>query len=224
MPNPRAFDLLSTYAFWLADISPSFQGGRAAVPYWALNPVMGFASVGTPAFAARSETVKSGTDLYQHTVVTGHEVDRITATRGASWWAADMYRWFLRAQHGFGAPRRDLALIHFTGSGLGTGGGDYSESAISLGLGIGGLAASTAAFGLADPRVLGAIAGYWASAGLAAAFGPTIFRIPGRVWVLGDCIPTRYKPGSDFDAKSGEVSIAELEFAPSYVNELSLTA
>lgn len=224
MPNPRAFDLLPTYAFWLADISPVFQGTKAAIPYWALNPAMGFASVSMPSFAARTENVKSGTDLYQHTVVTGHEIDRITATRGASWWSADMCRWFQRAQHGFGAPRRDLALIHFTSSGLGDGAGGYDEAAISLGLGLGGLAASTAALGVADPRMLGAIAGYWAAAGLAAAFGPTIVRIPGRVWILGDCIPTRYKPGSDFDAKSGDVSIAELEFAPSYVNELSLTA
>jgi hypothetical protein len=40
--------------------------------------------------------------------------------------------------------------------------------------------------------------------------------------MLINCIPTRYKPGSDFDASSGEVSIAEIDIQPQYFVEFSL--
>ena len=46
--------------------------------------------------------------------------------------------------------------------------------------------------------------------------------LPGKAWLLWDCVPTRYKPGSDFDAMSGAVSIAELEVQPWAVTELTL--
>lgn len=53
--------------------------------------------------------------------------------------------------------------------------------------------------------------------------GLTVFttRIPGRVWYLRKCIPTEYVPGSDFDADSGEVSIATLTFQPNTVDEVT---
>ena len=46
--------------------------------------------------------------------------------------------------------------------------------------------------------------------------------LPGKAYLLWDCIPTRYKAGSDFDAMSGEVSIAELELAVWAVTEITL--
>lgn len=36
-------------------------------------------------------------------------------------------------------------------------------------------------------------------------------RTPGRAWYLVNCIPSRLKMASDFDAKDAEVSIAELD-------------
>lgn len=51
------------------------------------------------------------------------------------------------------------------------------------------------------------------------AFPPS--RIPGRAWVLYDCIPTRYKAGTDFDANSSDVSIQELEVQPEHVIEVT---
>ena len=48
--------------------------------------------------------------------------------------------------------------------------------------------------------------------------------VPGRAWVLWDCIPTRYKAGSDFDANSADVSIMELELQPHAVEEIVLGA
>jgi phage tail-like protein len=46
--------------------------------------------------------------------------------------------------------------------------------------------------------------------------------IPGRVWVLWDCLPVRYKAGSDFDAKSAEVSLMSVELQPHAVEEIVL--
>ena len=48
--------------------------------------------------------------------------------------------------------------------------------------------------------------------------------MPARAFLLKDCIPTRYKMGSDFDATSGQVSIAELEIHPHYIEEIALAA
>ena len=47
-------------------------------------------------------------------------------------------------------------------------------------------------------------------------------RIPGRAWVLKKCRPTRYKPGTDFDGMSQEVSIAELDLAVEEFEEFSV--
>lgn len=63
--------------------------------------------------------------------------------------------------------------------------------------------------------------------GLASAFdldsGPgQILNLPGRAWVLWNCLPIRYKTGSDFDAKSAEVSLMELEIQPYAIKEFVL--
>lgn len=47
-------------------------------------------------------------------------------------------------------------------------------------------------------------------------------RVPGRAWLLHDCLPTRYKSGSDFDGSSSDVSIQELEVQPEYVTEMTI--
>lgn len=47
--------------------------------------------------------------------------------------------------------------------------------------------------------------------------------IPGRVWVLRDCIPVRYKAGTDFEATSGEVSIMELDIKPRKFMEVTVS-
>lgn len=44
----------------------------------------------------------------------------------------------------------------------------------------------------------------------------------GKGYYLWGCIPVRYKAGSDLDASSGDVSIAELDIQPSYFTEFSL--
>jgi phage tail-like protein len=58
------------------------------------------------------------------------------------------------------------------------------------------------------------------------AFGNLEFaaRIPGRAWLFKECRPTNYRPGSDFAASSGEVSIASLELEMEEMEEFNLGA
>jgi len=49
-----------------------------------------------------------------------------------------------------------------------------------------------------------------------------ITRRKGKVSIIGNCIPTRYKAGTDFEAQGGQVSIAELEIQPWAVTEMTL--
>jgi phage tail-like protein len=47
-------------------------------------------------------------------------------------------------------------------------------------------------------------------------------QIPARAWILYGCLPTGYKPGSDFDATASEISMMELTVDPERVEEISL--
>lgn len=49
-------------------------------------------------------------------------------------------------------------------------------------------------------------------------------KVPARAFLLKNCVPTRYKSGSDFDASSGQVSIQELDVQPELIEEISLAA
>jgi hypothetical protein len=56
--------------------------------------------------------------------------------------------------------------------------------------------------------------------------GPFEFieRVPAKAWFLHECVPTRFKSGGDFDARSGEISIAELDLIPEMIEEISLAS
>ncbi len=47
-------------------------------------------------------------------------------------------------------------------------------------------------------------------------------RLPGKAWLLRDCVPIRYKGASDFDATDGSISMQELEIQPRSVTEFTL--
>ena len=60
-------------------------------------------------------------------------------------------------------------------------------------------------------------------AGIPVPGNAEVIYAPGKVWVLGNCLPVRYKPTSDFDAKTGDVAIMELEMALHSLDEISLS-
>jgi phage tail-like protein len=47
-------------------------------------------------------------------------------------------------------------------------------------------------------------------------------RIPGRAWLFKGCRPLSYTPGTNFDAMSGEISVATLEVGIEEMEEFSL--
>jgi phage tail-like protein len=49
-----------------------------------------------------------------------------------------------------------------------------------------------------------------------------VSRVPGRAWMLYDCIPIHYRAATDFDPMSADISIMELSVQPSEIQEFSL--
>jgi hypothetical protein len=46
--------------------------------------------------------------------------------------------------------------------------------------------------------------------------------IPGRAFLMWDCIPVRYKAGTDMEGMSGDVSLMEIDLQPHAMNEFVL--
>lgn len=204
------------------------------------NPLFGFSKVTAPQISAEIESFKDGTFLYNRHVVKGGAVQPVIFERATSMFDADFYDWIMFTLHGnkdfedggtLGkisnfltsggkiSPRRNLLIVHFTNINIAA----HSNRDVALQVaGAAALGAITA--GLAGGSA--AVAGAAALAGgvLMAGIGPFEFatRIPARAWLLHNCLPTRYKAGSDFDAATSAVSLQELEVQPEMIEEFSL--
>jgi hypothetical protein len=123
------------------------------------------------------------------------EVTPITLEQGVSLFNSDFYDWIRKAVEGY-VPAKNLLLVQFSNINVG-------------GAGIG--------------KKLGGISSSLPGASLGGAFGvfPDGVRLPARAWMLSRCRPTMFKPGTDFDATSGEISLASLEIQPEEVDEFS---
>jgi len=244
MPRRRILDVLQDHVFW------AFDATNEGVPVF--NPLFGFSTVTSPEINVNVETFKDGTYLYNRNVVKGGEVGPVVFTRAATMFDSDFYEWIIFALHGdkgylgdggalgkVGAavggflsggaritPRRNLLVIHFTTINI-KDAITSDDPLLNAGAAVtAGLAATFAASFVTSGG--GALIAGGAVAGVAAAqgfgLGPFEFatRIPARAWLLHNCIPVRYRPGNDFDASSGQVSIQELEVQPEFVEEYSL--
>lgn len=220
-------DYLQVFPFWLLDIAP-IEG--AALPIF--TPLFGFSSITAPGMTFETYDVTEGNAYFRKKVIKKADIDPMTLTRGVTFYDSDFYRWALagltgdptgfrlraapQVAIGGVTPRRSLLLIHFF--------------ARYPGLAATALSTATVASGIPSVGNAGGGAGVLAGAAGAAlgalGFGPTEIapRIPAKAFILHDCIPTRYKSGTDFDARSGEVSIAELEIQPEMIEEISLSS
>ena len=134
--------------------------------------------------------------------------------------------------------RRTLLLVHFFRNTPASSVADQialavgSASALSLTTGFAVGAGAGVATGLAAGVASGLQLGSQTAAGtFSAGFAPPSsgsnamgIKIPARAFLLKNCIPTRYKTGTDYDASSGQVSIQELDVQPETVEEISLAA
>lgn len=222
-------DYLSAYPFWLADIGPL---STLSLPI--LTPVAGFSSITAPEISGEVETFKEGNWAFDRKVLKSASVSPMTLSRGVSIYEADFYYWIKAALYGdtdqfqsplpalsIGGPtyRRNLMLVHFSNRaplGQSVAGGDLARAAL-LGAGVAGqdFAAGLAIGGLTFALTRG-LSGFLGTPFEFAA------RIPARIFVLYGCIPRRYKSGSDFDAKSGDISIQELDIEVEMFEQIGL--
>lgn len=202
MARDRIDDLMQSYSFWLFDAGT--LGGNVLFPVF--DPALAFSAITSPEITAELRVIQPGNWEYKRRVVKTSDVSPITLSTGVRFSNSDMYNWITNAILGRGGARRTLFLIHFLGL-------RADAPSTIAGAGLGALAGVAAA----DPvAVIGGAAG-------GAILGSFIEnRIPGRAWVLHDCLPSRYKSGSDFDAASSAVSVQELEVQPEYVTEVAV--
>lgn len=198
-------DYLQAFPFWLADVAPVQQG---ELPI--LNPLLGFASITAPEITAEVLDITEANWLFKRKVLKNADIGNLTLMRGATFYDFDFYNWMMAALglrsvvgQAFGVgvvaggtPRRNLLLIHYFTSHPVAGLADAAGQ--NYGISVSGLPASPGPF-------------------------EVIAKVPARAFYLQGCLPVRYKSGSDFDAKSGDVSMMELELAVESMEQVVLT-
>ncbi len=190
-------------------------------------PIAGFQGISMPEITMEMQDISEGNNLFRkHTIKKG-DVSSITLTRGARFFDADFWNWSIAALTGntgginFGqaralslggpSPRRNLLLVQF-----------FRNFPLPLGP-VPTDAGRVAATVTAGAATAGLVAASGGSALFAlGAFADGVPKLPARAWMLEGCLPMRYKPGSDFDATSGQISIMELEVAIEGMEEISL--
>jgi len=221
-----------THQFHLLDVDFSFN-----IPPFVLLPSAGFSNITSPEMTIETEEIVEGTDPFKHHILGKATTNTITLQRGVSAYNSDFWRWIsaclmgnpitrpsvaslAAAASSFNNPvpgkRRNLILIHFT-------------PMTPKGLLDAIKSSDTSGYEKAKGALLGAVGGSIAALSelLSGATGGFvdfgITNVPGKVYLLFDCIPTRYKPGSDFDATASEVSMEELDLNYHRFEEFSLT-
>jgi hypothetical protein len=226
------FDWLQAYPFWLMDVAPV---EALALPIF--TPLSGFASITAPEVTVELQDIKECNWHFKRSTIKGADASQMTLTRGTTVYDSDFWRWIVASivgdtewqlklpfipptRIGGPSPRRQLVLIHyFSRSPVG---GSVGAAAAAIAAGLVGAEAALA--GSASLGNAATLAGAAASSILGGGPIDFVARIPARAWILTGCLPVRYKVGSDFDAKSGEVSIAELDIKPELIEEISLTS
>jgi phage tail-like protein len=189
----RISDYLSTLHFHLIDVSFKIPA--------VFNLSYGFRYCSGPEITVDVKEVKEGTYEYKKSVVHGATAGPITLHQGAQIFNSDFYDWVRMAVKGTQAYRRNFMLIQFT---------DVSPFGVGAqGTGkLGGPGFGSNNLG----NLVNAV----------VPLNDLISRVPGRSWMLNDCIPTHYKAATDFDPLSADISIMELTLQPQSIEEFSL--
>lgn len=231
-------DLLQSHCFWLLDAYPVEP---LALPI--LTPLFGFSAITAPEITVDLTTIQEGNSVFKKKMVKNADVSNIVLERGVTWYDSDFWRWTLatitgdltNSKLGVGGfslkiggitPRRTLLLVQFFTRPAATGpGGAVASALLQTGLAAGGAALAGASAG----QVLGVTLSTGLISGIGATLqgfgiGPFEFtaRIPAKAWLLHGAIPVRYKVGTDFDARSPQVSLQQCELAVEMMEEVSL--
>ena len=215
MARSQLNDSLLSHEFHLidVDIKPPFN------PPFVLMPTAGFSSITAPEVDIQTEEITEGTSDYIYKVLKKASTSNVTLMKGVSMFNSDFWRWIVGALGGkreesIGlsltgapvAPARRTNLLLIQSSGLSVEGimsilehGSPLEkvkaTALMPAAGITGAvsaAVSTLSQGVTDLNMLA---------------------VPGRAYMLFDCLPVRYKAAGDFDANSVGISLEELDLS-----------
>lgn len=233
MARSWSADHLQAYPFWLVDIAPL---GAMSLPIF--NPFMGFASITAPEINVTVETITEANWIFDKKIVTGASVGPMTLARGTTWYDSDFWHWIMASLKGdlseftAGAipllrtggvtPRRTMMLIHFFNRMITS---PFDKNAdlkavitTSALVGVGAAVGGGALAGVSAAGTVGVAAAAWSMLGIPFEFAS---RIPAKIYILYGCVPSRYKLDGDFDARSGEVSLQELEMQVEMVEHKS---
>lgn len=207
MARGRLLDHLQTFKFHLLDVSVA---GAGLIPVPVFVPVLGFSSITAPEMTADIETITEGNSEFPRKVVRKGTVSTITCQRGSQFFDSDFWRWTISSVKGRGlnSRRKTLLLVQFMNKDIFTEG-----AAIAAGLSV--VTATSLGGRFTIPSVLAIQAGL-------IGVGAVVGLIPAKVWLLQQCIATRVKTASDFDASTGATSIMELDIESEFFEEFSL--
>lgn len=226
MARSALTDYLQVYPFWLVDVAPIEP---LALPLF--TPMLGFSEITAPEISLDTKDIVEGTGSFKRKVIKQASVSDVTLKRAATFHDGDFWRWVVAAVTGstggftvgpvggVGAlggpsPRRNLLLVHA-----------FAQLPFPPVMAANAL---TNAALLASVSATVSTGAWYTRATVASLTGVLgagyVERMPARAFLLKGCLPVRYKVGGDFDAKSGEISIKELELAVEELEEISLSA
>lgn len=226
-------DYLLTHRFHLLDVDFSLS-----VPPFVMWPQAGFSAITMPEMTVETEEIVEGTSPFKRHAVGKASVGPITLSRGSTVFNTDFWRWIIACLKG--TPNKTDSMFEFVS--------ELAKSAVFgsypvpgkrrnliliqlSGISADGLTDSLTKGDVTDKiKATAAMPAAGIQAGIDAIKSATqgyvdfgISSIPIKAWMLIDAIPTRYKPGSDFDATASEVSIQELEIQCERFEEFGLT-
>lgn len=196
----------------------------------AFTPLLGFQGCPSPEITLELQEVNEGNWYYPQHHIRKATVGEMVLTRGVQFYDSDFYKWVIKALQGQGVVKRDLMLVHYFAISPVT----LAEQARSGAAGALNLLGMTGVQGAMMAKIFKAAptggAQVFGAQGLgsavaAAGFAPPVDhapRFPAKAWILRKCLPTRWKAGGDFDAMSGDISIAELGLQPHRIEEVSV--
>lgn len=196
MARSQVSDYFQTGRFTILDVSFSIP--------MVLLPLFGFKSCSLPSINLDIYKIKEGNYEFPRKVVKGADVGSIMLEQGVQLANSDFWDWCRKAVIGR-VPPKTLLLVQFTRM-TSLGGKQYNVPGATSTVGTGNL--GNFGKGLAGQAVAGNF--------------EFVVRMPGRAWLLKECRPVSYKPGTDFDGLSQDISIAQLELEMEEWEEFSL--
>lgn len=219
MARTQVLDELLSHEFHLIDVDIQSPFLQQAV----LWPTAAFSTISAPEITIETDAIAEGTSEYTYTVLKRATASPMVLAKGVSMYNSDFWRWILGGLSGYndsegasiGIPvlgemplspgrRRNLLLIQSSG---------ISFKGLLAAIRNGSVREKILGATLMPAAAVTAAASATASLLSSGEADLNLLGVPGRSYMLFDCLPVRYKAAGDFDANSSLVSVEELEIS-----------